>query len=522
MTVLLVLLFLSQLLTNILANPLNPKTYKAAVLEHDIRPYTNSPLETMLANVKVYVDTAAKAAQMGADILAFPEYGIVGLDTPTNLGNHTHDEFLVSLSPEAVGHWVPCESPEKFSDGNDNQKVLELLSCAALNNSIVLLANLLTKEPCGETNAITCPPSGFYKFNTNIIFSKNGTLLARYHKRHLFGESQLNPAPKNEFEIIDVGFMKFGTFICFDAMYDDPLIDYVTKNGIRNLIFSTAWVDELPFLTSPQLFNRMARGLGINLIVSNAYIPRRSRLGSGIYSSCGAVNETNDISTPGRLLIAELPIDPPPLVEKAFQCSFIAENQSLSKESNRSFRIQSIVSNLPSSSSSEAIHQIWFQSLKNFSHVFLESKEDNLSLCENDLCCHLSYSFQKKSDGDLYTLAISNAYQPFGSYKFYMQVCGVMRCENTDIESCGRVPAKSMSATFNSLTLTGSFATSTLFPSILGTDLQSIPDAEWEFSKGNCTEEKDGMKYGGKITLKSTASKPIMVASIYGRDYERD
>uniref|UniRef100_A0A646QD10 Vascular non-inflammatory molecule 2 n=1 Tax=Hemiscolopendra marginata TaxID=943146 RepID=A0A646QD10_9MYRI len=523
MAVVLAFFFFSQIVISIFATPLNPKTYKAAVLEHELRSYVNSPLETLLASVKVYTETAAKAALEGVDILAFPEYGIVGLDEkPSDLGtNNTIEDFFVYLSPEALGNWVPCESPKKFGDGRDNQKILELLSCAALNNSMVLVVNLLTKEPCTETNS--CPPTGFYKFNTNIIFSKNGTLLARYHKHHLYEEAYLNPAPKNEFEIIDVGFMKFGTFICFDAMYGDPLVDYV-KHGIRNLIFTTAWVDELPFVTSPQFFNRMARGLGINLLVSNAYYPKRARLGSGIYSSFnGAVIETNDLSTPGRLLIAELPIDPPVRAfEDAFQCPLQAKNESLSKESNRSYYIQSIVSNKPSSSPFDEIHEIWFQRLRNFSHIFLESKEESVSLCENDLCCHLSYSFAETPSKDLYTLAFSNAYHPFGRYKVYAQVCSVLRCESKDIENCGRVPETSTSAIFTSLTLTGSFATTTLFPSILATDLQSLPDSEWDFSQGNCTEQKDGMKYGGRITLKSTASKPIMVASIYGRVYDRD
>uniref|UniRef100_A0A646QDD1 Vascular non-inflammatory molecule 3 n=1 Tax=Hemiscolopendra marginata TaxID=943146 RepID=A0A646QDD1_9MYRI len=525
MAVVFALLFISQLVTSILTNSLAPKTYKAAILEHDIRHYVNSPLETMLANVKVYTETAAKAALEGVDILAFPEYGIVTLNSPSYLGtNYTSEDFFVYLSPEAVGNWVPCESPEKFGDGRDNQKLLELLSCAALNNSIVLVVNLLTKEPCSKPNDVNCFPSGFRKFNTNLIFNKNGTLLARYHKHHLFEERVMTPGPKDEYEIIDVGFMKFGTFICFDALYGDPLVDYVTKHGIRNLIFTTAWVDELPFHSSPQVYNRMARGLGINLIVSNAYYPNIGRLGSGIYSSInGAAIETYDLSTPGRLLIAELPIDPPVLpTEASFECPLKAENQSLSKESNRTFYIHTIGSNIPSSSPSEAIHQIWFQGLRNFSHIFLESKEESVSLCENDLCCHLSYSFAQNPGKDLYTFAINNAYRMFGSYKFYEQVCSVMRCESKDIETCGRVPAESTSAIFNSLTLTGSFATTTLFPSILATDLQSIPDSEWDFSQGNCTEQKDGMKYGGRITLKSTASKPIMVASIYSRVYDRD
>lgn len=42
---------------------------------------------------------------------------------------------------------------------------------------------------------------------------------------------------------------RFGMLICFDIVYDHPALTLYYKYGIRHFVFSTAWVDELPFHT---------------------------------------------------------------------------------------------------------------------------------------------------------------------------------------------------------------------------------------------------------------------------------
>lgn len=43
--------------------------------------------------------------------------------------------------------------------------------------------------------------------------------------------------------------VKFGTFICFDIMFNKPTIELVTKENVTAIAFTTAWFSELPFLT---------------------------------------------------------------------------------------------------------------------------------------------------------------------------------------------------------------------------------------------------------------------------------
>ena len=39
--------------------------------------------------------------------------------------------------------------------------------------------------------------------------------------------------------------VEFGILICFDIMFEKPLID-LNKLGIKNIVFPTAWVDGYP------------------------------------------------------------------------------------------------------------------------------------------------------------------------------------------------------------------------------------------------------------------------------------
>jgi hypothetical protein len=43
--------------------------------------------------------------------------------------------------------------------------------------------------------------------------------------------------------------VEFGMFTCFDIIFYDPAIRLLETGRLKNFVFPTAWVDELPFLT---------------------------------------------------------------------------------------------------------------------------------------------------------------------------------------------------------------------------------------------------------------------------------
>ncbi|KAH8038707.1 hypothetical protein HPB51_002851 [Rhipicephalus microplus] len=89
----------------------------------------------------------------------------------------------------------------------------------AQNNSIYLVANLIDRKPCNESDH-SCPRDKVKYFNTNVAFDRNGTLVARYHKNHLFIEPFMNPADPYEFAVFNTDFdARVGLFICFDVLF---------------------------------------------------------------------------------------------------------------------------------------------------------------------------------------------------------------------------------------------------------------------------------------------------------------
>ncbi len=45
-----------------------------------------------------------------------------------------------------------------------------------------LVVNVVDKQPCAAGDA-KCPQKGFYRYNTNVAFDRNGKIVAKYVER---------------------------------------------------------------------------------------------------------------------------------------------------------------------------------------------------------------------------------------------------------------------------------------------------------------------------------------------------
>ena len=60
------------------------------------------------------------------------------------------------------------------------------LSCSARRNSIYVVANLGEVVHCShdddddDDDPVVCPQDGAFQYNTNVVFDRNGRLIARY------------------------------------------------------------------------------------------------------------------------------------------------------------------------------------------------------------------------------------------------------------------------------------------------------------------------------------------------------
>lgn len=78
----------------------------------------------------------------------------------------------------------------------------------------------------------------------------------RYRKVHLYMEHQFDTVEPPEIVTFDTDFdVKFGTFICFDILFSVPALNLTRINNVTNIVYSTAWFSEAPFLTGNFSYN---------------------------------------------------------------------------------------------------------------------------------------------------------------------------------------------------------------------------------------------------------------------------
>nr|XP_032657044.1 biotinidase isoform X3 [Chelonoidis abingdonii] len=285
--------------------------YVAAVYEH--RPILNpnpatltdrrSALELMSRNLYIYEEQVIAAAKQGAQIIVFPEDGIHGFNF-TRETIYPYLEFVPC--PQSV-KWNPCREPHLFSD----TEVLQRLSCMALRSKMFLVANIGAKQPC-EYNDPLCPPDGRYQFNTDVVFDASGTLVARYRKQNLYFEYAFNTPPEVDHVLFDTPFAgKFGMFTCFDILFYEPAVSLIKKYNVKQVVYPTAWMNQLPLLSAIEFQQAFATAFNINVLAANIHHPTLGMTGSGIYTPLKSFIYHDMESRDGRLIVAEISVMTP-------------------------------------------------------------------------------------------------------------------------------------------------------------------------------------------------------------------
>ena len=477
--------------------------YTAAVYEHvtffvfENRSFTRQEaLDIMKKNLVVFDAKAKEAKSQGADIIVFPEDGLYGFD-------FTREHILpfleiIPIPSQLQKSWKPCQDPNRFA----NTEVLRELSCIARNSSIVVVANMGDVQYCKKSDP-HCPKDGRYQFNTDVVFESDGTLLAKYHKQHLFHENQFNTPLEAEIVTFETSFgVKFGVFTCFDMLFHDPAITLVEKYGIRNIVFPTAWMDGFPILASIEYQQAWSRSTCVNLLAANQHQPLADMVGSGIYSCGEPLSYVYDMKTyQGHLLVAKLPnLD----LSHREQC--IEPTCQSSKTSLKSVESSFKQLALPLQTNSKPFHSKLLNDIYTF--VKLESSEGNVSVCSNNFCCHASYSVdsQQPFKDELFALgAFSGHHNP---ENYFIQVCVLVKCSSMQEYSCGS-PVFTATTMFNSFTVMGDFSSEAhVFPAVLSSDVELISPKVFSWS--------------GPEMYVPSFKKPLVSAVLFGRIYELD
>ncbi|XP_007429319.1 biotinidase isoform X1 [Python bivittatus] len=485
--------------------------YVAAVYEHHIilnpSPAAiidrHTALQLMKRNLDIYEEQVINAAKQGAQIIIFPEDGIQGFNF-TRASIYPYLDFIPNLDCLI---WNPCKEFYLFND----TEVLHRLSCMALKNQMFLVVNLGTKEPCTQSDP-HCPPDGRYQFNTNVVFSDNGTLIARYRKQNLYFEYSFNTPPEIDYTIFDTPFAgKFGIFTCFDILFYEPTVTLIKQYNITQVAYPTAWMNQLPLLSAVEFQRAFATAFKINLLAANIHHPDLGMTGSGIYTPSKSFIYYDMESIDGKLIVVEIPV-----MTSDHEANI--ENNAMSYNSQKSFsdffmekqichkdqETDCEIAEKPSQELPPVFYEIMMYD--NFTLMPILNAEGNIEVCSNTLCCNLIYKRLEKTN-ELYVLGVfDDLHTVHGTY--YIQACVLVKCGGLNYTTCGQEITEA--AGLIDFQLQGNFSTTFIFPLLLrsGVTLDFADHLGWEKNS--------------YVMYKTGGSSGLITAGLYGRWYERD
>ncbi|CAB1320661.1 unnamed protein product [Coregonus sp. 'balchen'] len=526
-------------------------SYVAAVYEHRVilNPEPHVPLSRdaalkhMMRNLKVYEEQAARAAEQVSRL------SISG--------------YLETIPDPLTEDWNPCTQPDR----HNHTEVLQSLSCMARRHQLYLVANMPDLQPCPLTSHPhldpshpPCPPDGRWQFNTNVVFRSDGSLAARYHKQNLFFEKEFNTPPRLEVVTFDTPFAgRFGVFTCFDILFHDPTVRLLEQEGIRQMVYPTAWINTLPLLTAVQFQRAVSLGANVTLLAANLRHDSKAMTGSGIFTPSTSIyhhafhppGEPED----GKLLVLRIPVLDSDWLATQKQAKGQGETGGegeakgqIGEEGEAKGQIgeegeakgqgetgeegeakgqgetggegeakgqgqgetgaegegEPLSASLPTLSpnpSPSTSHLISSMMCDPFSFVLLRGSEGQLTVCDGPLCCHLQYRRSPQGGNtELYAL---------GAFAGNHTVCALVRCSGSEVSSCGKGVEEAESRV--DFRLEGKFGTRYVYPSMLGSGMVvDRPDLIEKTTDGRVAMEHSGMTVG------------LVTACLYGRVYDQD
>ncbi|XP_002075395.3 vanin-like protein 1 [Drosophila willistoni] len=390
--------------------------YTAGVVE--FRPSVLSQKD----NVDSYVEIIGSADASEAEIIVFPEATLNGQSTATFV---PHPEELI----------VPC-----LTDPNATyyEEFFVTLSCAARNASKYVVVNLSEKQLCTDTpeDPRPCSSTGVNQFNTNVVFDREGVVISRYRKIHLYGEPRNSTyLPELSTFTTDFG-VTFGHFICFDILFFDPAQQLILEQGITDFVFPTMWFSQLPYLTAVQYQQGWAYAQNVNLLAAGASNPLIGSSGSGIYHGReGTITSVMNTGIGERhIYVAKVP----KFKETRKTRKSLRSRRSVDPEAPRVL------------SSEFRMKQDYIQNYKSEMLPIDENQRDSGNLtqdiCYDDtFCCHFEVAWQPLDDQSnssyyYYRLGAYNGWRNEQNVDAnYIRNCAIFSCTGPDIEDCAKL-----------------------------------------------------------------------------------
>ncbi|GFS94308.1 vascular non-inflammatory molecule 3 [Nephila pilipes] len=482
--------------------------FTAAVFEH--RPqnsFGKEPVEIKSANLQYYTKAIELAAEKGADIILFNEYG-------TFVYPRSRENF------RKFAEHVPDPKKIKFNPCTEHatdRPVLYTMSCLARKNKIYTVINLADIQPCvGSCDAdkidscsTKCPDDGVHFYNTDVVFDREGNIVARYYKMHPYFEVV---DTLDNFITFETDFGKFGMIVCFDSVFEES-VRLVKEYGIDTLLFPTYWFDDIVPFNAVEFQQSWAIANDVNFIAANTQFPATGSLGSGIYSKKdGALVYTYEPDGKSKLLVANVRIKGDSDIPDISSITVVTPNEFIPKvEKGEKFPKYSYEKFVGPAKNVYEDYRCYNHTFENYTLTKLEKPSGKIEACSNGFCCSLSYSTHKLQD-DFYLAAFNGLNNVRGYFHWWEEVCILVRCDPLEGKPCVMVPSRSKTV-FEKVDLRGHFKAEVIYPTVSKNKFRLAPKKEWDIKRND-----------DEVTLsyQSNSEEPLMKVGILGRDYERD
>lgn len=403
------------------------------------------------------------------DIIVFPE--------------HILFKEVATYVPDPEDKIIPC-------DQLDYDYVLSELSCFARMAQKYLVININEKVLCSEKD--TCP-KGTLKYNTNVVFDRNGTVISKYRKSHLYWrEIYSKDASKPEKQTFTTDFgVTFGHFICFDLMFYSPAQELV-DGGVTDFIYPTYWYQEFPFLTALQLQQGWAHSNDVNFLSAGGSLPNERNTGSGIFAGkYGALTSIISEAPIRTIITARVPKKLP---------------QNTFKPEVKPEIVLDYSNGIPNRLTDIAWKRDYNVDLFTTELLNTSRKYEDHSLCHKNFCCSFSLTFQAKPSNSVNILRSYKyrigAYEGPGTLQRMetteFGICTIMACTNTELWSCGNIfkgpDPVGNDFEFVDITIKGTYTKRQkmlVMPSTVDSAFKPLPVDLYKFSRSD-NEDNDG------------------------------
>jgi len=135
--------------------------------------------------------------------------------------------------------------PEFFSTGIDHNSFKNYPEDEFGGETIKFICKLAKEYKTNIVAGTVIEKSNEKLYNTCFIINRNGEIIDKYRKIHLYnylgGNEGNDITPGNKLVTVNFDFAKVGIAICFDIRYPQ-MFKELTKNGAEIIVLPTAWI----------------------------------------------------------------------------------------------------------------------------------------------------------------------------------------------------------------------------------------------------------------------------------------